>query len=185
MSLPRRWAELWAELQAAETHHGRGAPRAAGWTVQPWSPDMERRWPPSARGVHTPFRSRLGPTGTHRTWLAPHPRSRPRFSVTRTPGQRWKLTKRRSFTISVSTLPVHVPRTDADVAPPSTASTQQPVCLATQFKSVKEGFYFCNVIPYKSNRNITVLGSLQLNIRTENLYMLSFTAILQSELTDY
>lgn len=148
-----------------QTRKGAGLPVPAGYTL--------------------PSGADWGRQATHRTWLAPHPRSRPRFSVTRTPGQRWKPTKRRSFTISVSTLPVHVPRTDADVAPPSTAGTQQPVCLATQFKSVKEGFYFCNVIPYKSNRNVTVLGSLQLNIRTENLYMLSFTAILQSELTDY
>ena len=173
MSLPRRWAELRAELQAAETPRGRAAPRAAGWTAQPWAPGAGL---PVPAGYTLPSGADWGRQATHRTWLAPHPRSRPRFSVTRTPGQRWKPTKRRSFTISVSTLPVHVPRTDADVAPPSTAGTQQPVCLATQFKSVKEGFYFCNVIPYKSNRNVTVLGSLQLNIRTENLYMLSFTA---------
>lgn len=52
--LPRRWAELWAELQAAETHQWRGALGLQGGLAQPWSPDMERRWPPSARGYTLP-----------------------------------------------------------------------------------------------------------------------------------
>lgn len=50
-----------------------------------------------------------------------------------------------------------------------------------------EGFSLCfrKVIPYKNNKNITMLRrNLQLNIQVENMHTLSFTIILNGKLTD-
>ena len=50
-----------------------------------------------------------------------------------------------------------------------------------------EGFSLCfrKVIPYKNNKNITMLRrNLLLNIQVENMHTLSFTIILNGKLTD-